>query len=109
MGYKERPHDLTITDDPSRIIVTQPFRRWKMITDNRIAEQLRRSNMEFRELEEAHHRLDAELAELQKRHVLTPQEETVKKQIQKEKLAKKDKMAELIRQYREAEPQSAAH
>ncbi|HEV8539653.1 MAG TPA: DUF465 domain-containing protein [Nitrospiraceae bacterium] len=79
-----------------------------MITDNRIAELLRGSNMEFRDLEETHHRLDAELAELQKRHVLTPQEETIKKQIQKEKLAKKDKMAELIRQYRENDAQSAA-
>jgi hypothetical protein len=64
--------------------------------------------MEFRELEESHHRLDAELSELQKRHVLTPQEEMVKKQIQKEKLAKKDKMAELIRLYRENEGRAAA-
>ena len=80
-----------------------------MQTDNRIAELLRGSSTEFRELEESHHRLDAELAELQKRHVLTPQEEVVKKHIQKEKLAKKDKMADLIRQYRENGTHSAAH
>jgi uncharacterized protein YdcH (DUF465 family) len=79
-----------------------------MLTDNRIMELLRQSNTEFRELEESHHRLDTELNELQKRHVLTPQEELVKKQIQKEKLAKKDKMAELIRLYRENEARSAA-
>lgn len=78
-----------------------------MLTDNRIADLLRASSGEFRDLEESHHRLDAELAELQKRHVLTPQEELVKKQIQKEKLAKKDKMAELIRLYREHEARSA--
>jgi len=72
-----------------------------MLTDARIGELLRESSTEYRELEDTHHRLDAELAELQKRHVLTPQEELVKKQIQKEKLAKKDKMAELIRLYRE--------
>jgi uncharacterized protein YdcH (DUF465 family) len=71
-------------------------------------EMLRQSSTEFRELEESHHRLDAELNELQKRHVLTPQEELVKKQIQKEKLAKKDKMAELVRLYRENNERSAA-
>jgi len=78
-----------------------------MLTDDRIMGLLRRSSVEFRELEESHHRLDAELAELQRRHVLTPQEEMLKKQIQKEKLAKKDKMAELIRQYRENDPKPA--
>jgi uncharacterized protein len=75
---------------------------------DRTEDLLRASNSEFRELEEAHHRLDAELAELHKRHVLTPQEEMLKKQIQKEKLAKKDKMAELVRQHREGAPRAAA-
>jgi hypothetical protein len=79
-----------------------------MLTDDRVMGLLRTASVEFRELEESHHRLDAELAELQRRHVLTPQEETLKKQIQKEKLAKKDKMAELIRQYRENDTKSAA-
>ncbi len=79
-----------------------------MLMESRIADLLRQSSLEFRELEESHHRLDAELGELQKRHVLTPQEELLKKQIQKEKLAKKDKMAELIRLYRENEARSAA-
>lgn len=79
-----------------------------MLTESLIADLLRQSSLEFRELEESHHRLDAELGGLQKRHVLTPQEELLKKQIQKEKLAKKDKMAELIRLYRENEARSAA-
>ena len=72
-----------------------------MLTENAIVEQLRHSNTEFRDLETSHHRLDLELNELQKRHVLTPSEEIEKKRIQKEKLAKKDKLAELIRLYRE--------
>jgi hypothetical protein len=72
-----------------------------MLTEDVIVERLRQSNTEFRELEESHHRLDQELSELQKRHVLTPSEELTKKQLQKEKLAKKDRMAELIRVYRE--------
>ncbi len=77
-----------------------------MLTDSSIVERLRQSSTEFRELEESHHRLDNELNELQKRHVLTPAEETLKKQLQKEKLQKKDKMAELIRLYRQQDPVS---
>jgi len=46
-----------------------------MVTDEHIAESLRTSNEEYRELEESHHRLDAELQQLLKHHVLTPQEE----------------------------------
>ena len=72
-----------------------------MLTEDTIVEQLRHSNTEFRELEASHHRLDIELNELQKRHVLTPSEEIEKKRMQKEKLVKKDKLAELIRLYRE--------
>jgi len=68
-----------------------------------IAERLRQSNHEFRVLEEAHHRLDLELLQLQKRHVLTPAEELSMKELHKEKLAKKDKMAELIRVWRDHE------
>ncbi|MGH7235456.1 MAG: YdcH family protein [Nitrospiraceae bacterium] len=79
-----------------------------MLTENVIADVLRQSSLEFRQLEESHHRLDAELAELQKRHVLTPQEELQKRQLQKEKLAKKDKMAELMRLYREHEARAGA-
>ena len=71
-----------------------------MATDEEIASQLRTSNPEFKELEESHHRLDAELQELLKNHVLTPQEEILKKQLQKEKLGKKDRMAWLVRQQR---------
>ncbi len=71
-----------------------------MLTDEQIADYLRSTNVDFRELEESHHRLDVELQELLKNHFLTPQEEILKKQIQKEKLGKKDRMAELIRHYR---------
>ena len=53
------------------------------MTDDQIVESLRTSNEEYRELEESHHRLDLELQQLLKHHVLTPQEETVKKHIQK--------------------------
>lgn len=80
-----------------------------MLKEGAIAAQLRQSSPEFRELEESHHRLDGELAELQKRHVLTPSEEMLKKQLQKEKLAKKDKMAALIRQYGQEQEGTTVH
>jgi len=78
-----------------------------MLTDSMIAERLRESSHEFRALEEAHHRLDLELIQLQKRHVLTPAEEMTMKQLHKEKLAKKDQMAELIRVNRDHHLQAA--
>jgi uncharacterized protein YdcH (DUF465 family) len=78
-----------------------------MLTDSMIAERLRESSHEFRALEEAHHRLDLELIQLQKRHVLTPAEEVSMKQLHKEKLAKKDQMAELIRVGRDHDLQAA--
>jgi hypothetical protein len=78
-----------------------------MLTDSMIAERLRKSSHEFRVIEEAHHQLDLELIQLQKRHVLTPTEELSMKQLHKEKLAKKDKMAELIRVCRDHELQAA--
>lgn len=71
-----------------------------MVTEEQIANSLRASNAEYRELEESHHRLDVELQQLLKHHVLTPQEELLKKQLQKEKLGKKDRMAAFIREYR---------
>lgn len=78
-----------------------------MLTDSMIAERLRESSHEFRALEEAHHRLDLELIQLQKRHVLTPAEELSMKQLHKEKLAKKDQMADLIRVSRDHDLQAA--
>ena len=71
-----------------------------MVSDEQIVQSLRTSNEEYRELEESHHRLDEELQQLLKHHVLTPQEEILKKHIQKEKLGKKDRMAAFVREYR---------
>ncbi len=80
-----------------------------MVPDGAIAEQLRATSIEYRELEEAHHRLDTELNELQRRHVLTPAEEIQKKQLQKEKLSKKDQMAEMIRRHRDKTLSAVTH
>ncbi len=74
-----------------------------MLTDEQIAERLRQTAPDFCELETAHHRLEAELRALLKHQTLTPQEELVKKRLQKEKLDKKDRMAARIRDYRNAQ------
>ena len=79
-----------------------------MLTDDQIAEHLRHISDDFRELQETHHQLDVQLQELLKNHLLTPQEELLKKQIQKEKLDKKDRMALLIREYRNEQEKTAA-
>ena len=78
-----------------------------MLTDDQIAEHLRTTNADFRELQETHQQLDAQLQELLKNHLLTPQEEVLKKQIQKEKLNKKDRMARFIREYRYGQQKTA--
>ena len=80
-----------------------------MLTEEVIAERLRQSSTAFRKLEDSHNRLDSKLNDLQRRHVLTPGEELDKKRMQKEKLAKKDKLAEWIRVYRAQGLQPAAH
>lgn len=60
---------------------------------------LRSENEEFRSLEEEHAALERALEEMNKRKHLTAEEEMEKKTLQKKKLAKKDRMAELIRQH----------
>ena len=76
-----------------------------MLTDQQIIECLRSADSDFRDMEESHHRHDVELQGLLKNHTLPPQEELLKKQIQKEKLGKKDRMAEMIRVYRNGQEQ----
>jgi uncharacterized protein YdcH (DUF465 family) len=110
-AYYTNPNEdaILMALDPIAFPPTFTFhqRRDPMVTDEHIADHLRVANSEYREIEESHHRLDAELQELLKHHVLTPQEEILKKQIQKEKLGKKDRMAALIREYRSNQGQSA--
>ncbi len=79
-----------------------------MLTDEQIAERLRLENHEFCKLEKTHHRLDAELLTLLKHHALTPEEERLKRQLQKEKLDKKDQISERIRDYRNAQSGTVA-
>ncbi len=70
--------------------------------EQEIVEFLKNENEEFRKLSEEHRNLDEFLVEIDSRRYLTPEEEIERKNIQKQKLLRKDRMAELIRKYKES-------
>jgi len=75
-------------------------REGKVLKDAEIVEILKRESEEYKRLYEEHRSLEKSLAEIDKNKYLTPEEEIERRRIQKQKLAKKDRMAELIREYR---------
>lgn len=68
--------------------------------EEEIVEILKKENEEFRRIYQEHRDLDSQLSELNKKAHLTPEEEVEITRIKKEKLYKKDKIAELIRLYK---------
>ncbi len=70
--------------------------------EQQIAEILLKENEEYRKLGQEHKNLEGILAELDKKVYLTPEENVERKKVQKLKLAKKDRMAELIREYKKS-------
>ncbi len=70
--------------------------------EHEIVEFLKKENEEFKRLSEEHRNLDGFLAEIDRKHYLTPEEEVERKKIQKQKLFKKDRMAELVREYKKS-------
>lgn len=72
--------------------------------DEEIVEILKKDNEEFRRFYQEHREMDSMLSELNKKHYLTPEEEVEKKRMQKEKLLKKDRIAEFVRLYKKETP-----
>jgi uncharacterized protein YdcH (DUF465 family) len=72
------------------------------LKEQELVEFLKNENEEFRKLSEEHRNLDEFLVEIDSRRYLTPGEEIERKNIQKQKLLLKDRMAELIRKYKES-------
>lgn len=70
--------------------------------EQEIVELLKKENEEFKRLSEEHRGLDIFLAEMDNKRYLTPEEEVERKKIQKQKLLKKDRMAEFIRKYKKS-------
>ncbi len=58
---------------------------------------LRSENEEYQKLEEEHKKLEQSLEEVNKKKYLTPEDELEKKNIQKQKLHIKDRMAQLVK------------
>ena len=72
--------------------------------EQEIVALLKKENEEFRKLSEEHRSLDTLLSEIDSKRYLTPEEEVERKRIQKQKLLKKDRMAELVREYKKNKP-----
>lgn len=70
------------------------------MSDEEIIETLKRDNEEFRKLYQEHRELDSMLSEFNKKHYLTTEEEVEVHRLKKEKLSKKDKIAELVKNFK---------
>lgn len=70
--------------------------------EQEIAEILLKENEEYKKLEEEHKSLKGTLAEIDRKVYLTPEEEVERKRVQKLKLTKKDRMAEITREYKKS-------
>ena len=69
--------------------------------ENEVIDYLSRENEEYRRLLEEHGKLEDTLSEISKKRYLTVEEEIEKSRIKKEKLIKKDRMAEILRKFKE--------
>jgi len=70
------------------------------MNEQQIIETLRRENPTFQKLEAEHRALDEKIKQMERKPFLTAEEELEIKKLKKEKLVKKDMIAELIRQYK---------
>jgi uncharacterized protein YdcH (DUF465 family) len=76
------------------------------VKEQEIMVKLSQENEEFRKVSDEHHHLDMQLIEIDKRVYLTPEEDLERKKLAKHKLHLKDKMAEMVRDYKKAHPDS---
>lgn len=67
--------------------------------DEDLIERVKVENEEFRALYLEHHDLEQKLTELTRSKYLTPEQEVEKRRLQKIKLAGKDRMAKILKQY----------
>ncbi|HSB68317.1 MAG TPA: DUF465 domain-containing protein [Candidatus Methylomirabilis sp.] len=69
-------------------------------TDAQLYARLVETDAEFRRLAEKHRALDAKVAELDRIYYLTSEQERKRKDLQKQKLALKDRLAVLMQEAR---------
>lgn len=70
--------------------------------EEEIIKLLKKEDEEFKKLSEEHRSLDQSLAELDRKAHLSSEEEIERRNMQKLKLIKKDRMAALIREYKKS-------
>ncbi|NOY64662.1 MAG: DUF465 domain-containing protein [Nitrospirae bacterium] len=68
--------------------------------EQEIVDVLRVENEEFRRLEAEHRELDMKLQQYEGKPYISPADEIEIKSIKKQKLARKDRMAAIIREYK---------
>ena len=69
-----------------------------MTIEEPVVKKLMAENEEFQRLRARHEQYERQLADLDRAHHLTPQQELERRTIQKLKLAGKDRMAALVRE-----------
>jgi uncharacterized protein YdcH (DUF465 family) len=74
-----------------------------MIDQEALVDRAKRENEEFRQLVEEHQALEQQLEELNKLRYLTSDQEFERKNLQKQKLLKKDRMAAILSDYHQGE------
>jgi uncharacterized protein len=72
--------------------------------ENALIEHLKQTNPEFRRLMEEHLRYEQQLEAFNKLRYLTSEQEIEKKRVQKTKLRGKDRMAEILKEYKSRLP-----
>lgn len=70
------------------------------LKEQEIIERLKKENEEFRKISEEHHNLDTLISEMDKKVYLTAEEDIERKKLAKQKLQKKDKIADMVREYK---------
>ncbi len=70
------------------------------MNEKEIIEILSANNDDFRKLKEEHKTLDDKLEEMSRQKFLTAEEELEKNKLKKTKLIKKDRLADMIRDYK---------
>jgi len=70
--------------------------------ENEIRERLLREDVEFKRIFEEHRRHDAQLAALRNKNRLTDEEKFEEAELKKRKLALKDKMYQIMSDYRKS-------
>jgi uncharacterized protein YdcH (DUF465 family) len=73
------------------------------LKEQEIIEVLKRENTEFKKLSDEHQRFESMLEEINTKRYLTSDEELERKKVQKHKLAGKDRMAAIIRDYKKGQ------